>query len=190
MCWAAVQRGIALAQQHGLAAPLEALASRRATQIRDAVETHGVDPRARHLRRQLRRRRARCRAAAAARCRLRRARRPAHGAHGGGDPARARRRDGLILRYRAADGLRGHEGSFLACSFWLAECLARQRRLREARALFDRACGCANDLGLFSEEYAQRDGELLGNFPQGLTHLAHISAALALEGRDAPAAQP
>jgi GH15 family glucan-1,4-alpha-glucosidase len=52
----------------------------------------------------------------------------------------------------------------------------------EARELFDRACGCANDLGLFSEQYSSATGELLGNFPQGLTHLAHISAALALEG--------
>jgi GH15 family glucan-1,4-alpha-glucosidase len=48
------------------------------------------------------------------------------------------------------------------------------------RELFERACACANDLGLFAEEYAPRTRELLGNFPQGLTHLVHIAAALAL----------
>jgi GH15 family glucan-1,4-alpha-glucosidase len=88
---------------------------------------------------------------------------------------------GLILRYTAADGLRGVEGSFLPCSFWLAECLARQGRFADARTLFERVCGCANDLGLFAEEYDSASGELRGNFPQGLTHLAHISAALALD---------
>jgi GH15 family glucan-1,4-alpha-glucosidase len=89
---------------------------------------------------------------------------------------------GLVLRYRMPDGMRGAEGSFVPCTFWLAECLARQGRTAEALERFHRACGCANDLGLFSEEYAASSQELLGNFPQGLTHLAHISAALALEG--------
>jgi GH15 family glucan-1,4-alpha-glucosidase len=51
----------------------------------------------------------------------------------------------------------------------------------EARRRFERACACANDLGLFAEEFAPARGEMLGNFPQGLTHLAHIAAALALE---------
>jgi GH15 family glucan-1,4-alpha-glucosidase len=51
----------------------------------------------------------------------------------------------------------------------------------EAREAFARACRCANDLGLFAEEFSPRKGEMLGNFPQGLTHLAHISAALALQ---------
>ena len=93
--------------------------------------------------------------------------------------------DGLVRRYTAKDGLRGTEGVFIACTFWLAECLARQRRLREAREAFDRACRCANDLGLFAEEFQPKRGEMLGNFPQGLTHLAHVSAALALEHVDA-----
>ncbi len=87
---------------------------------------------------------------------------------------------GLILRYRSDDNLRGQEGAFVTCSFWLAECLAHQGRIQEARELFDRAASCGSDLGLFSEEYDSATGELLGNYPQGLSHLSHIAAAVAL----------
>ncbi|MGN6756707.1 MAG: glycoside hydrolase family 15 protein [Thermomicrobiales bacterium] len=93
---------------------------------------------------------------------------------------------GLVLRYRieqTADGLRGKEGSFLACTFWLAECLAHQGRLEEARQVFDRATATSNDLGLFAEEYDVEHSEPLGNFPQGLTHLSHIAAAVAMAAR-------
>jgi len=68
----------------------------------------------------------------------------------------------------------------VACSFWLVECLARQDRIDEARRVFDRAVAAGNDLGLFSEEYDTQHNELLGNFPQGLSHLSHITAALAI----------
>jgi pentatricopeptide repeat protein len=92
--------------------------------------------------------------------------------------------DGLLLRYRPdkemRDDLEGDEGAFLACSFWLAECYARQGRMEEARAVFDRSVSTGNELGLFSEEYDPKAGEMLGNFPQGLTHLSHIAAAVAL----------
>jgi GH15 family glucan-1,4-alpha-glucosidase len=88
--------------------------------------------------------------------------------------------EGLLFRYRRRDGLSGREGAFLCCSFWLVECLVGQGELTEARTVFDKAISCANDLGLFSEEVDPRTGELLGNFPQALTHLSHISAAVAL----------
>ena len=88
--------------------------------------------------------------------------------------------DGLLYRYRREDGLPGDEGAFLCCSFWLAECLAYQGELEQACTVYDRAVSAGNDLGLFSEEIDPDSRDLLGNFPQGLTHLAHIGAALAL----------
>jgi GH15 family glucan-1,4-alpha-glucosidase len=88
--------------------------------------------------------------------------------------------DGLLLRYRSEDGLAGSEGMFLACTFWLVACMARQGRMKAARRVFKRAIASANDLGLFAEEYSRRGREMLGNFPQGLSHLSHIGAALAL----------
>jgi GH15 family glucan-1,4-alpha-glucosidase len=90
---------------------------------------------------------------------------------------------GLIKRYRTADGLKGTEGTFLACTFWLVECLVGAGRRDEAQAYFERATAAANDLGLFSEQFDAKTGVSLGNFPQGLSHLAHIGAALALEER-------
>jgi GH15 family glucan-1,4-alpha-glucosidase len=88
--------------------------------------------------------------------------------------------DGLIRRYSSDDGLEGNEGAFIACSFWLAECYARQQRQEEARLIFDRAAATANHLGLFAEEYDPEADEMLGNFPQALSHLSHLTAALAI----------
>jgi GH15 family glucan-1,4-alpha-glucosidase len=87
--------------------------------------------------------------------------------------------DGLLRRYDVDDGM-APEGAFLPCSFWLATCLARQGREGEAREAFERAAATANDLGLLAEEYDPERGRMLGNFPQALTHLSHIEAALAL----------
>ncbi len=89
---------------------------------------------------------------------------------------------GLLRRYAPHDdNLPGSEGVFLPCTFWLVECLAGQGRAEEAQGVFERALRMGNDLGLFSEEYDIRSGEMLGNFPQALTHLSLISAAAALQ---------
>jgi GH15 family glucan-1,4-alpha-glucosidase len=97
--------------------------------------------------------------------------------------------DGLVYRYNAEetpDGLRGLEGTFNICTFWLVEALTRigasgdRRRLDEARLMFERMLGYANHLGLYAEQTGPR-GEGLGNFPQAFTHLALISAAYNLD---------
>jgi GH15 family glucan-1,4-alpha-glucosidase len=91
--------------------------------------------------------------------------------------------DGLLLRYdseRSIDGVSGSEGTFLVCSFWLADVYVLLGRDREARALFDRLCGLCNDLGLLAEQYDPREQRMLGNFPQAFSHIGIINTALNL----------
>ncbi|WP_234388823.1 glycoside hydrolase family 15 protein [Streptomyces sp. AS58] len=96
--------------------------------------------------------------------------------------------DGLLRRYSVdrtdVDGLPGDEGAFLVCSFWLADALHMTGRTREARELFERLVGLANDVGLLSEEYDPVSGRLLGNFPQAFSHIGLVNTALALFGTD------
>jgi GH15 family glucan-1,4-alpha-glucosidase len=77
--------------------------------------------------------------------------------------------DGFVLRYRSeegVDGLTGREGVFLPCSFWLADNYQMQGRHTESVELFERLLLLCNDVGLLSEEYDPRSGDLLGDFPQ------------------------
>jgi GH15 family glucan-1,4-alpha-glucosidase len=95
--------------------------------------------------------------------------------------------DGFVLRYRAAeahhvDGLQGHEGAFLACSFWLANCLQLIGRHDEAHELFERLLGLRNDVGLLAEEYDALAGRQVGNFPQAFSHVSLVNAACRLSG--------
>jgi GH15 family glucan-1,4-alpha-glucosidase len=178
-CWAALDRGLRLATRTGRPAPL-----RRWRRVRDqigtAVEQHGYD----------RRRGVFTHAFGVDELDAALLQLPALGFVDWCDARMLRTtdaiaaelgRDGLVRRYLADDGIAGGEGAFLACTFWLAECLARQGRLDQARTWFAQAVATANDLGLFAEQVDPQDGELLGNFPQGFSHLAHLSAAVALQ---------
>ncbi|HVV69106.1 MAG TPA: glycoside hydrolase family 15 protein [Gammaproteobacteria bacterium] len=99
--------------------------------------------------------------------------------------------DGLLHRYPiGSDGLEGVEGVFLPCSFWLVICLARQGRLDLAHEIFQRTIATGNELGLFSEEYDTKGKEMLGNFPQALTHLSLIAAALNLQRAELASSHP
>ena len=91
-------------------------------------------------------------------------------------------KQGFVYRYRKFDdGLNGSEGSFIICTFWLADNLIHLGQIDEARVLLDSLLNCANDLGLLSEEYDSATGNMLGNFPQAFSHLALINTAVQLQ---------
>ncbi|TCS39379.1 GH15 family glucan-1,4-alpha-glucosidase [Paucimonas lemoignei] len=180
MCWRAVKQGIAIAEGCGLPAPLDDWQS-TCDQIRQAIDSQGYDRESgtfvqafgnTHLDSSL-------------------LLLPRIGFVEYDDPRMLRtvdaicmklNRGGLLLRYDSPDGLPGKEGSFIPCTFWLVSCLAYQGRLKEAWEYYRLAARCSNDLGLFSEEYDASSATMLGNFPQGLTHISQIRARLALEG--------
>jgi len=88
--------------------------------------------------------------------------------------------DGLVQRYATetqVDALPAGEGTFLPCSFWLADCYVLTGRRAEAEALFKRLLALSNDVGLLAEEYDPRSKRMLGNFPQALTHMALVNTA-------------
>ncbi|MEO8199540.1 MAG: glycoside hydrolase family 15 protein [Gemmatimonadota bacterium] len=97
----------------------------------------------------------------------------------------------LVFRYRQPDGLEGEEGAFSICTFWLAQAMALTGRPDEAEKIFRRMLRHANQVGLYSEEIDPANGDFLGNFPQAFTHIALINCAAALERvRNSGAAAP
>jgi GH15 family glucan-1,4-alpha-glucosidase len=97
---------------------------------------------------------------------------------------------GLVYRYLADDGLEGEEGTFLLCTFWLAQSLALAGEVERAKDAFERAIAFANDVGLLAEEVDPRTGELLGNFPQAFSHIGLINAAWSISQADGQVASP
>jgi GH15 family glucan-1,4-alpha-glucosidase len=87
---------------------------------------------------------------------------------------------GLVYRYLAHDGLAGEEGTFLLCTFWLAQAQALAGEVEAATATFERAVAAVNDVGLLAEEVDPRSGEMIGNFPQAFSHIGLINAAWAI----------
>lgn len=99
-------------------------------------------------------------------------------------------RDGFVQRYptrTSVDGLPPGEGAFLACSFWLADCLALMGRAEQAREQFERLLALRNDLGLLSEEYDPKARRLVGNFPQAFSHVGLVNTASNLAHAAGPA---
>jgi len=84
--------------------------------------------------------------------------------------------DGLLYRYLGEDGIKGGEGTFLLCSFWLVDCFAGMDRVDEAEALLKKLESTASHLGLFSEQYDVNWRQALGNFPQAFTHIGYINS--------------
>jgi GH15 family glucan-1,4-alpha-glucosidase len=101
-------------------------------------------------------------------------------------------RDGLVRRYAAEhvnDGIGSDEGVFLACSFWLADAYILLGRLADARRLFENLLALRNDVGLLAEEYDTQHQRLVGNFPQGFSHIGLINTAFNLIDVHGPAKQ-
>ena len=96
---------------------------------------------------------------------------------------RASRSRASVHRYvtDGMDGVPGDEATFVICTFWLVECLARCGEEARARKLFERLVSHCNDVGLLAEQIDPKSGELLGNFPQAFSHLGLIQAACALD---------
>jgi alpha,alpha-trehalase len=84
---------------------------------------------------------------------------------------------GLVYRYLTEDGLPGGEGTFLLCTFWLAQAQTLAGNVEAATATFERAIASMNDVGLLAEEVDPQSGEMLGNFPQAFSHIGLVNAA-------------
>jgi GH15 family glucan-1,4-alpha-glucosidase len=179
MLWVAVDRGIRLVEDLGLAGEDVDLPRWRhlREEIRREIESRGVDPRRGHF----------VSSYGTTEVDASLLKLPLVGFIDASDPRMRATVDvimrdlslgspGVLRRFRQEDGEQSREGVFLLCSFWLVEVLALEGRVEEATELFDRLLGLGNDLGLFAEQYDVAEGELLGNFPQAFSHIGIIAA--------------
>ncbi len=179
MCWVALDRGVALAEQLGAADAADRWSATR-EQIRQAILTDGWNEQVGAFTQSFGSDELDASALLIALV----------GFLPPGDPRLASTVDavacgltddrGLVYRYRGGDGMAGEEGPFLLCTFWLAEAMAVIGRVDDAEQLLIYAAGFANDLGLLAEQVAPDTAELLGNFPQAFSHLGLVLAAQAV----------
>jgi GH15 family glucan-1,4-alpha-glucosidase len=99
-------------------------------------------------------------------------------------------RDGLMFRYMDDDDFGTPTSSFTVCSFWMVKALWQIGEKAEAEQMFNQLLGYSNHLGLLSEDLDIKTKEMLGNFPQGYSHLALIDCALTLGGKVADGSLP
>ncbi|HEX9016690.1 MAG TPA: glycoside hydrolase family 15 protein, partial [Chloroflexota bacterium] len=178
MCWAALDRGIRLADEHGLDAPLEEWKRTRAT-VREAILKYGYNEKVGAF----------TQAFGSSALDASALIVPRVGLLPATDPRVASTiklieerltADGLVYRYLNEDGLPGGEATFSLCTLWLADALALAGKVDRAREFFENVLRRANDVGLLAEEINPSTGEQLGNFPQGFTHLAVVRTAVDL----------
>ena len=182
MCHVALDRAARLAERFGLPGDIGAWRA-DADRIRHAIVEETWDPELGALTEHLG---GGCLDASLLALPLRRgpaARPPRRGGPGSAGRRQRRAGGGLLNRYlpeASPDGLPGHEGAFLLCSFWLVENLARQGRLDEAMDLYDSLCARAGPLGLLPEQIDPASGAFLGNYPQAFSHIGVISSGVNL----------
>jgi GH15 family glucan-1,4-alpha-glucosidase len=185
LCHVALDRGTRLAERFGFSGDVRAWRS-TAEKIRQAILEQAWDPKARSLTEHLGEGGLDASLLSLPLRRVIRADDPRMVATTAAIQERLGAGDGLLFRYlpeESPDGLSGHEGAFLLCSFWLVDNLAYQGRIDEALELYESLCGRAGTLGLLPEEIDPGSGAFLGNHPQAFSHIGVISSGLNLSLR-------
>src|SRR5215813_12868043 len=192
MCWAALNRAIKLAPQLGAGNRVEEWAKAR-EEIRAAILTRGWSEKAGAFTQAFGSEDLDASSLMLAITRFLQGDDPRMKATIDATAARLTDDRGLVYRYLSHDGLAGEEGTFLLCTFWLAQAQALAGEVDAATATFERAVAAINDVGLLAEEVDAGSREMIGNFPQAFSHIGLINAAWAItqgqrNARPAPAA--
>ncbi len=182
MCQVALDRAVRMAERFTLPGPAE-IWRRSAKEIQDAILQEAWDPQMRSLTEHLGGGGLDASLLALPLRRVVAADHPKMIATTGAIVERLGAGPGLLYRYlpdESPDGIAGHEGAFLLCSFWLVDNVAKQGRLDEASELYDSLCARAGVLGLLPEEIDPATGAFLGNYPQAFSHIGVISSGVNL----------